>query len=701
MYVRGEGSEKIFKTSTCSHEAFRFFNIPWNKISCLIILISSNIKFIRYYCRIVFPFTVILLLCYTRGAHSENQRVFVLSHNRGVYVSADGVTGWKALNSGLPESFTPERIHRDSRDNLYLITRDSGIFKLGSGDRSWRCINSKDFLIRSQSRMINKYRRISAFSVCKKFPDILALATKHTLYLSRDGGNTWKEITLRGLSRNNYITSIGIRGKSPEIFIGTSFNGIFRSMGKSFVTISKGLPKEPYSKDIFFHEEISCKAFDVNNPDTIYTGLNFGGGIFRSLNGGRSWEDMKIPILRDHFNDIYDIIQRGDILFVAMGNGIYEQNKKTGRWSLSSMNELLLSLPASLSPVSVLVTSDKFNDFSLFWRLKNETFKTKSPVKSTVMDRRALYGSILAIKKNFSRLERAISKSGFNSIVIDVKDDFGNIYFSSKNETAVKIRATRNSIEIEKLLKRLKEKGIYTIARIVVFKDRNLYRAFNYRYAIWNGKYNKPWSGNPVEFWVDPHSEFVRHYNIAIAGEIAELGFDEIQFDYIRFPSDGPLYQCRYRFRKDKSIYKSEVLVDFLEQAKSELGLPISVDVYGFNAWYHFGNWIGQDIEEFAQHVDVICPMVYPSHFGRFFMRKPREQRSYSLVFTTGKRALAILGKGVVIRPYIQAFNFLSPTWGTGYLINQARASIDSGCSGFTFWNALGDYRMLERAFAQ
>lgn len=639
-----------------------------------------------------------VLLCYARSAHAAN-RIFALSHSRGVFVYENGVTGWEPLNSGLPEIFIPERIHRDSRDNLYLITRGAGIFKLNSGDRSWKSINSRDFLMRSQLGETGKYRRISAFTVCKKFPDTLALATKHTLYLSRDGGNTWEEIPLRGLSRNNYITSIGIRGGSPEIFVGTSFNGIFRRIGSSFVNTSMGLPKEPYSSDLFFHEEISCKAFDESNPDTIYTGLNFGGGVFRSVDGGRSWADMGLPIPRDHRNNIYDIVQRGDILFVSTGNGVYELNKKTGRWALSRINEALISPPASFNPVSVLITH-RFHDFSLFCRLRGKAFK-ESPVKNVVVDRRALYGSIPAIKRNFYRLERAILKSGFNSMVIDVKDDFGNIYFSSKNETAVKIRATRNSIAIEKLLKRLREKGIYTIARIVVFKDRNLYRAFNYRYAIWNGKYNKPWSGNPVEFWVDPHSEFVRRYNIEIAKEIAELGFDEIQFDYIRFPSDGPVHQCRYRFRRDRNIYKSEVLVDFLEQAKREIDLPISVDVYGFNAWYHFGNWIGQDIEEFAQHVDVICPMVYPSHFGRFYMRGPREQRSYSLVFTTGRRALSILGKGVVVRPYIQAFNFLSPTWGTGYLINQARASVDSGCSGFTFWNAMGDYRMLERAFAR
>ena len=639
-----------------------------------------------------------VLLCYTRSAHSAN-RVYALTHGRGVFIYEDKAAGWKPLNSGLPEILTPERIYRDSRDNLYLITRGAGIFKLNSGAGSWRGINASDFLIRSQFGVTGKFRRISAFAVCKEFPDTLALATKHTLYLSRDGGNTWKEITLRGLSRNNYITSLGIRGEAPEIFVGTAFNGIFRRKGSGFINISKGLPREPYSRDLFFHEEISCTSFDENNPDAIYTGLNFGGGVFRSVDGGRSWADMGLPILRDHHNDIYDIVQRGDILFVSTGTGVYELNKKTGRWALSRINESSIPPPASINPVSVLITH-RLHEFSLFCRLEEKTFK-KSAVKNAVMDRRALYGSIPAIKGNFNRLEKAIVKSGFNSIVIDVKDDSGNIYFSSKNETAGKIRATRNSIDIERLLKRLGERGIYTIARIVVFKDRNLYRAFDYRYAIWNGKYNRPWSGNPMEFWVDPHSRFVRRYNIEIAKEIAGLGFDEIQFDYIRFPSDGPVHQCRYRFRRDRKIYKSEILVDFLAEARSEIGLPISVDVYGFNAWYHFGNWIGQDIEEFAQHVDVICPMVYPSHFGRFYMRGPRERRSYSLVFTTGRRALSMLGKGVVIRPYIQAFNFLSPTWGTGYLINQARASIDSGCSGFTFWNAMGDYRMLERAFAR
>jgi len=176
------------------------------------------------------------------------------------------------------------------------------------------------------------------------------------------------------------------------------------------------------------------------------------------------------------------------------------------------------------------------------------------------------------------------------------------------------------------------------------------------------------------------------------------MGFDEIQFDYIRFPSDGPVHQCLYRYRKDGATYKSEALVDFLTRAKRSLKVPVSVDIYGFNGWYRFGNSIGQDIEAFARVADVICPMVYPSHFGsRFYRSHPGNEHPYRVVLDGGIRSRALAGDGVFLRPYLQAFKMLSPTWGPGYIAAQIRGAEESGSNGYTFWNAKGEYDMLYR----
>lgn len=286
-----------------------------------------------------------------------------------------------------------------------------------------------------------------------------------------------------------------------------------------------------------------------------------------------------------------------------------------------------------------------------------------------------------------------------NALVIDIKDDLGSVFLPVSNKTAHEIRAVKKIAELPGLLVKLKKKGVYAIARIVVFKDWYLYRAYNYKYAILNYRTGAAWQGNPGEYWIDPHAEFAHTYNIAIAKEAELAGFDEIQFDYIRFPLDGPVHLCAFRHRKDPGVYKSEVIGDFLAAAKHELRVPVSADIYGLNAWYRFGNRIGQNIEEIAEIVDVVCPMVYPSHFGgRFYGRFSHRERPYRIIRESGRRAVLFAESRALIRPYLQAFSLLSPTWGPEYIRDQVRAAADSGCSGFSLWNANADYAMSRAA---
>lgn len=325
----------------------------------------------------------------------------------------------------------------------------------------------------------------------------------------------------------------------------------------------------------------------------------------------------------------------------------------------------------------------------------------KSSVAAT-RDKKGIYAGVPVVRKNLERLIGYIKRNGLNALTIDMKDDFGNVCFPARNPTAVETKAVRNPLDIRSILTRLKKENIHSVARVVVFKDLRLYKGYGHKYAIWNGRTNTPWSGNTNEYWVDPHSVFVQEYNIALCRELEQLGFDEIQFDYIRFPSDGPVHQCLYRYRVNSGTYKSEVLADFLRRAKRALRIPVSVDIYGFNAWYRFGNSIGQDIEEFSRIVDAICPMVYPSHFGsRFYRNHAGDEHPYQIVYESGIRSLLLTGNNVVIRPYLQAFKMLSPTWGPGYIKAQIRGTADSNTSGYTFWNAKGDYDMLNRALGK
>jgi hypothetical protein len=248
-------------------------------------------------------------------------------------------------------------------------------------------------------------------------------------------------------------------------------------------------------------------------------------------------------------------------------------------------------------------------------------------------------------------------------------------------------------------VKALHDKGIYVVARNVTFKDRRLYESYNGKYAIWDRVSNEPWVGLPRERWCDPYSKFVRDYNIEVAKETVKLGFDEIQFDYIRFPTDGQTARCQFRYRENDDTYKSEIMGDFLQQARRETGVPVSIDIYGYNAWYRFGNLIGQDIEFLSRFVDCICPMVYPSHFGSsFYKRYPAAEQPYRIVRDSALRSIYLSHNRTVIRLWIQDWNYLSPTWGPEYIRSELKGVNDGGGDSYSFWNPSGDHSMADRA---
>ena len=231
-------------------------------------------------------------------------------------------------------------------------------------------------------------------------------------------------------------------------------------------------------------------------------------------------------------------------------------------------------------------------------------------------------------------------------------------------------------------------------------------------YAAWDRIKNAPWrnllnrqdeAGKPVtvqlEHWVDPYSEFVWDHNLAIAREIQDLGIDEIQFDYIRFPTDGDLAAITYRHRKPGMV-RMDALESFLAKARETLSVPISTDLYGFNSWHRMGHWNGQSIEMVSRYVDVISPMFYPSHFPRDFLGgmayAERAERIYRE--GTGRAASMVQGRSL-IRPYVQAFRIggeleMSRAEYGEYLRVQLKGALAARSSGYTLWNASNDYYM-------
>lgn len=178
------------------------------------------------------------------------------------------------------------------------------------------------------------------------------------------------------------------------------------------------------------------------------------------------------------------------------------------------------------------------------------------------------YASVYQLRNSagIEKYKKIISDNKLNSVVIDMKDDYGLLRFEPNSQLLKqKGKVTQYKINLEQVVSEFKKDGVYLIARIVVFKDRNLASYDKGKYAVWNSSTNSPWigirgkedvtdengnlSGTKTvyydENWVDPYSEEVWEYNVEIAKELVSRGFDEIQFDYIRFPTDGKKFKFR------------------------------------------------------------------------------------------------------------------------------------------------------------
>lgn len=292
---------------------------------------------------------------------------------------------------------------------------------------------------------------------------------------------------------------------------------------------------------------------------------------------------------------------------------------------------------------------------------------------------------------------------GLNSMVVDMKDDSGKLRFSPRSPTLAGMGSGGEPLDIEDFAEEAHRQGLYLIARIVVFKDEALYRRDGGALALRDAASGLPWrglkqDGQPnQEFWVDPYSPEVWRYNVEIAREVTARGFDEVQFDYIRFPTDGTnLASARFP-ASVAGMSQEAALESFLRYARKNLAAPIGVDIYGYNGWYRTGAGTGQNLEMLAKYVDVVCPMFYPSHFEQGFQAQaPAELRPYRIYKLGTLRASAIARGKALIRPYVQAFyldvSYDQAYYGKKYVLQEIRGVREGVGQGMTFWNNAGRY---------
>lgn len=362
-------------------------------------------------------------------------------------------------------------------------------------------------------------------------------------------------------------------------------------------------------------------------------------------------------------------------------------------------------------PYEIGVTPDDYNmDYDTSRLLSLEDKKSKYYPKDGV---RGLYFNTGSINNPevYNRIVGLVEDSNLNSLVIDVKDDWGNITVNFEDDNEDIQFANTRLIDVERLIDDLHSRGIYVIARITSFKDSIITK----KHPEWGFTKSDGtlWANGHGEAFMNPFLREVQDYIISIARHAAEAGFDEIQFDYVRFAEGfetfgDSLDYSRGDYEKlamDEGDKRVTAITDFVKRAResiSEYGLPISVDVFGYALQAGRASGIGQDFSEISNQADIMSSMIYPSHWGpwSFDIEKP-DLEPYELVkryLEEEQKVFDSLEHKPQSRPWIQDF---TASWiGEGnwmvYDADAVQAQVDaiynSGQKEYLIWNALNQY---------
>lgn len=292
------------------------------------------------------------------------------------------------------------------------------------------------------------------------------------------------------------------------------------------------------------------------------------------------------------------------------------------------------------------------------------------------------------------RLEEFIGyeRHGLNTIELDIKDENGTIGFVSPAVPLAREVGAQSSryYNARAVAKKVHAAGLYLVGRVVVFQDPILAEA-KPELAI-RTKGGGVWKTERGAAWVNPYDERVWDYNVAVAEAAAKAGFDEIMFDYVRFPTDGDLSNAVYENRAAEP--KWQTITRFVEYATERLrplGVRVSAAVFGLSATRDLG--IGQRPGRLAEHLDTIYPMVYPSHYGsgEYNIPDPDAEPGRTVSFSLLDFRRRLQGKQARIVPWLQDFS-LGRTYSLADVKQQVAAARRARTAGFLLWNAGGIY---------
>jgi hypothetical protein len=310
-----------------------------------------------------------------------------------------------------------------------------------------------------------------------------------------------------------------------------------------------------------------------------------------------------------------------------------------------------------------------------------------------------------ALGRKLNTLIGVAKRTEVNALVIDVKDDRGFVLYRSSVPLAREIGADTadghwmSRSKLRAILDTMVAHNIYPIARIVVTKDP-LLATKKLDLTIKRKSDLKPWLDKNGKPWLDPHQRVVWQYAIDLAREAYEVGFSEVQFDYVRFPDEKRLIsETVYPLANGRS--RAQVIREQLGFVRSLLkphGMRVTADVFGLTATDTTDMGIGQRWEMFVDQVDVVLPMIYPSHFARgtYKLRNPNA-RPYETIDHALKDAIArsdSIPNAAIIIPWYQDFTLGAPRYGATQIRAQMKAGYDNGFQSWILWNPSSNYTL-------
>jgi hypothetical protein len=290
------------------------------------------------------------------------------------------------------------------------------------------------------------------------------------------------------------------------------------------------------------------------------------------------------------------------------------------------------------------------------------------------------------------KLDHYLSIPGLTALELDVKDENGEVGFlMPATSLARKVGASKPYYKARVVADKARAKGVYLIGRVVVFEDPML-TASRPDLAIQTSG-GGVWQNYAGLGWANPYDKRVWDYVLSVGKAAARSGFDEIQFDYVRFPSDGPIESAVFPGKTAEP--QPWTIVRFVHYASKQLeplGVRLSVDVFGLSATRDLG--VGQKPGRLAKYVDAVSPMVYPSHYnpGEFGLPDPSSAPGRTVALSLRDFRNAMLGRKAMLIPWLEDFSLTSDRRPPEEVQAQIDAARRTGAKGFLLWNPNGVY---------